>query len=174
MVRNPTVQYASLGGCLVVLVAILGWQMFSGERAPSPEELARQALEAASPDEQEVAAVRLAQLGKEAKEHLRRVLAESQSPPVRTACIQGLAAQWDYQSMPVFFDALNDESELVRVRAAVAVQRMLSADMEYFNYSYRDPPEKRQAAIELLRKRWKQLRDSPKLKRWKKRVEERS
>ena len=70
MPLNLSVQSAILAGALLVLSAISGCQ-----RPPSPEELARQALEGSSPGEQEVAAVRLAELGTEAKEHLRQVLA---------------------------------------------------------------------------------------------------
>lgn len=138
---------------------------------PSPEQLARQALEAPTSDEQEVAAVRLAQLGKPAREHLRRVLSESQSPEVRGACIRGLAVLWDYDSMPAFLDALDDDSELVRGRAGTAVKRMMSSA----DYGYRsdDPPEKRAAAVKRFRAHWKEFRDSEILENWKKRLEER-
>ncbi len=137
---------------------------------PSPEQLARQALEAPTPDEQEVAAVRLAGLGKPAKQHLRRVLSQSQSPEVRAACIGGLAVQWDYDSMPAFLDALDDDSELVRGRAGRAVERMMSVD---FDYRYDDPPEKRAAAVKRFREHWKEFRDSEILEYWKERLEER-
>lgn len=138
---------------------------------PSLEQLARQALEAPTSDEQEVAAVRLAELGKPAKEHLRRVLSESRCAEVRGACIRGLAVQWDYDSMPAFLDALDDESELVRSRAGAAVERMMSSA----DYGYRsdDPPEKRADAVKRFREHWEEFRDSEILKNWKKRLEER-
>jgi hypothetical protein len=99
-------------------------------RTASPQKLARNALEAAGADERELAAVELEQVANnsqlpasvraEATQHLRAVLTESQSPPVRAACIQGLASRWDYDSMPAPVDALDDPSDLVRTRAAVA------------------------------------------------------
>lgn len=166
MFRNPKVQYAILGGALAVLLAILGWRFLPGRRPPSPEELARQALEAPTPGEREVAAVRLAQLGKEAKGQLQRVLAESQSAAVRAACIGGLAAQWDYQSMPVFLDALDDPSAVVRGRAGVAVQRFLGAD---FGFRHDDPPKKRQAVVKILKREWERVKDSALMQQWKQR-----
>jgi hypothetical protein len=101
-----------------------------GARTASPQALARNALEAAGTDERELAAVELARVANnsqlpasvraEATQHLRAVLTESQSPPVRAACIQGLASRWDYDSMPAPVDALDDPSDLVRTGAAVA------------------------------------------------------
>lgn len=159
MPRNLNVQCAIVAGAVLVLPSILGCQ-----RPPSPEELARQALEASSPGDQEVAAVRLAELGAEAKEHLQQVLAESQSPAVRAACIRGLAAQRDYDSMPAFLDALDDESELVRGRAGVAVQELLGAD---FGYRHNAPPKQRKAKIKQLRQEWERVKDSEAMQQWK-------
>lgn len=177
MLRDRTVAWATLGGALVVLLAIPGCQ-----RPPSPAELAQKALEAASPEEQELAAVELAQLAsdneqkpplrEEAREHLRRVLAESQSPPVRLACIRGLASEWDYQSMPALLDALDDESELVRSDAAMAVERMMSVTLKGFGYQYNDPPAKRAPAIKRIRQDWEKKRDSPIFIKWRKRLKE--
>ena len=137
---------------------------------PSPEQLARQALEAPSSDEQEVAAVQLAQLGRPAREHLQRVLSQSQSPQVRAACIRGLAVQWDYDSMPAMLDALDDESQWVRGRAVEAVERMMSRN---FNYQSDDPADKRAAAAFRIREHWEEFRDSEILDNWKKRLQER-
>lgn len=136
----------------------------------SAEQLAQESLEAPTPDEQEVAAVRLAELGRPAREHLQRVLSESQSPQVRAACIRALYAQWDYDSMPVFLDALDDESELVRARAGAAVERMMSVD---FDYHHDDPPEKREAAVKRLREHWEQFRKSEIFANWKRRLQAR-
>ncbi len=136
----------------------------------SAEHLAQESLEAPTSDEQEAAAVRLAELGRPAREHLQRVLSESQSPQVRAACIRALAAQWDYDSMPEFLDALNDESELVRARAGAAVERMMSIDA---GYRSEDSPQRRAAAVKHFRERWEQFRNSETLDYWKKRLEER-
>ena len=159
----------------MVLLAIPGCQ-----RPPFPAELAQKALEAASDEEQELAAVELAQLAsdneqkpqlrEEAREHLRRVLAESQSAAVRLACIRGLASEWDYQSMPVLLDALDDESDLIRGDAAMAVERMMSVDLQGFGYQYNDPPAKREAASKRLRAHWEEWRKSENYKSWQERL----
>ena len=177
MPRDRTVPCATLGGALVLLLAIPGCQ-----RPPSPAELAQKALEAASEEEQELAAVELAQLAsdkelgpqlrEEAREHLRRVLAETQSLPVRSACIRGLASEWDYQSMPALLDALDDESEVVRSDAAMAVQRMMSVNLKGFGYQYDDPPARRAPAIKRIREDWDKKRDSPIFIKWRKRLKE--
>ncbi len=163
MIRSPRVQYAILGCGLMVLLAILAWRFWPDARPKSPEELARLALEAPTPDEQERAAVRLAELGPEATSHLRRVLSESQSSAVRAACIRGLAARRDYDSMPEFLKALEDESPLVRGRAGVAVQKLLGADCGY----RQDLPQRQhQAAVKALRKEWERLKDSEMMQDW--------
>jgi hypothetical protein len=175
MLRDRTVAWATLGGALVLLLAISGCQ-----RPPSPAELAQKALEAASDEEQELAAVALSQLAsdneqkpqlrEEAKEQLRRVLAESQSPPVRIACIRGVASEWDYQSMSVLLDALDDESDLIRSGAAMAVEQMMSVDLVAFGYTYNDPPAKRKAASKRLRAHWEEWRKSDNYKSWQERL----
>lgn len=83
-----------------------------------------------------------------AKEHLRRALSEGQSPEVRGACIRGPAVQGDYDSMPAFLDAPDDDSELARGRAGTPVERMMSVN---FDYRCDHPPEKRAAAAKRLR-----------------------
>lgn len=179
MLRDPKVQYVIFGAGLVVLLAILAWRVFSGGHLPSPEQLARQALEAPDAQDRETAAVRLAELAnrnevdrswrQEAKQQLRRVLAKSPSPPVRAACILGLASQWDYQSMPALLEALDDRSALVRGRAAMAVRRLLSVN---FGYHHDDPPEKRRQAKKRICDHWETMCDSPLMQTWNKRLQE--
>jgi hypothetical protein len=144
------------GGILFLVAVIVYWPRGSG--GVDPQALARQALEGATPQAREAAAVKLAALGERAHDLQVRVLNESRDPNVRAAMIQGLAAQWEYGSMPAFLDAMNDESPLVRGRAGAAVQRMLGAD---FGFQYDDPPEKRKALIAGLRKEWEFLKKSP-------------
>lgn len=154
--------------------------MMGCQQAPSPDELAQKALEAATSEEQELAAVELArvandnqlssQLREEARKHLRRVMAESQSSPVRLACIQGLASVWDYDSMAVFLEALDDESDLIRSRAGATIERMMSVSLADFGYRYGDPPAQRAAAIKRVREDWDQKRDSPVFIRWRERL----
>ncbi|MHC4180062.1 MAG: HEAT repeat domain-containing protein [Planctomycetota bacterium] len=177
MVGNRTLQRTILGGGLVVLLGILGCQ-----QPPSPDELAQKALNAADPEEQESAAVELAavanneelepQLREKAKIGLRKVLAESQSPPVQAACLQGLSSQWDYESMPAFLDALDHESDLIRSRAVATVERMMSVDLGGFGYRYTDPPAIRAAAIQRIRQDWEKKRDQPVFIKWRERLKE--
>jgi HEAT repeat protein len=151
-----------------------------GQGPPSPTELAQQALQADTETDQELAAVKLAemagkndlqpQLREEVKQQLRRVLGESQSPQVRAACIQGLASQWDYESMPALMDALDDPSDLVRGRARVAIERMMSVDLGSFGYKYDDPSAKRAAAIQRIRNDWEIKRDQPVFQNWMERL----
>ena len=170
MRRNFFVVFGVLVALAVAVYGVLyGWPvLFSGEQ--SPEELARSALEAPTPREQEEAVVQLAQFGTEAREQLRRVLAESKTPRVRAACIRALAGQLDYDNMPAFLDALDDDSALVRGRAGAAVQQMLYADVA-FPY---DAPPVREPAAKDLRERWEIMRDSPIMKKWKQRQAEKN
>jgi len=158
-------------GVLLALAAVVhGWGLFRrGERLASPDELAEQALHAESPQKQEIAAFELAQLGKEAKQQLRRVLGESSLPQVRAECIRGLAAQWDFDSMETFLDALDDQSPLVRGRASAAVQRMMSVNVDF---PHKAPPEEREPVVKHLRQRWQSMQDSGILESWKKRLED--
>ena len=175
MLKDRTNPWVTLSGALAALLIIPGCQ-----GPPSPAELAQKALEAPSDEEQELAAVALSQLAsdkerkpqlrEEAREHLRSVLAKSQSPPVRLACIRGLASEWDYQSMPVLLDALDDESDLVRGDAAMAVERMMSVDLQVFGYMYKDPPARREAASKRLRAHWEEWRKSENYKSWQERL----
>jgi hypothetical protein len=142
----------------VSALAYYGWRFFSSPRVETPEELARTALTAGAADEREVAAVKLSQLGKPAREHFLHVLDESGQPEVRAACIRGLAEQWSYRDMPVLLRALEDDSVTVRAQAGQAVQLMLR-----INYEFRadDPEEKRQEVVKRLYKRWEVFQRLP-------------
>jgi hypothetical protein len=175
MSGNLTARSSILIVGLLVLPALVGCR----QQAPSPGDLTREALEAATDDQQELAAVKLAEVANdeklepevraEARQCLRRVLGESKSPTVRVACIQGLASQWDYESMPAFLDALDDESELVRSRAVVTLERMMSVNLKGFGYDDRDPSAKRADAIARIRDYWDEKRETPIFINWMKR-----
>jgi uncharacterized protein (UPF0147 family) len=160
----------------VVAGLIALWGIPGCQQAPSPTDLAQEALQAATAEDQEAAAVKLAEVANdpqldrqvcdEARQALRRVLKESSAPTVRAACIQGLSSQWDYESMPAFIDALDDPSEVVRGSAAVALERMMSVTLKGFRYDYRDPPAARAAAVKRIREYWDQTRESPIFINW--------
>ncbi len=146
---------------LAVVVALATvfytWRFFTSERLLSPKELADTALMADDPQQRESAAAQLIRHGGLARNELRRVLVESDTPEVRAACIQSLAALQDYESMGAMLDALEDSSAMVRARAGQAVDRLLGAN---YGFRYSDPPAQRAAQVKFLRKEWEQYQDS--------------
>ena len=156
------------GVLAAVLATVFGWRWFSAPRTPSPEKLAQVAL-TGSPGEQAVAAAQLTSQGEAAVPHMRRVLAEAKTPEIRARMIQGLSLEWDFESMPAFLAGMDDESLLVRVRSAAAVERVLGS-FPHRKYNPRDPPEQRRAAIEFLRECWSKVRANYPIEQLKARV----
>jgi hypothetical protein len=152
-----------LAGLLLLIALYVYWP--STQNAASLEELAHLATEASTPEEQEQAAVELASRGKPAVEFLRDVLAKSQSPEVRVACIDGLGTNWDYDSMDSILDAMEDSSPLVRGRAGAVACRMIGRERP-FHAS--DSEEKRQQIVEFMRADWKAMREAGTLEKLKK------
>jgi len=134
-----------------------GWRFLSRPRIESPDELAQAALGAGTAEERETAAVGLSQLGRPAREQLLRVLAESQQPEVKVACIRGLAEQGAYRNMAVLLSALEDDSPLVRAQAGAAVEMMFKRE---YGFHANDPPEQRREAVKRLRQRWREFQNS--------------
>jgi len=167
---NKGLIYA-VGGSAVLLAVIYGWMWLGGGgSAASPEELARQALEAATAEEQEQAAVRLAALPQsEARSHLRDVLRQSKVAGVRAACLQGLGASHDYQSMDLLLEALEDESPLVRGRAGVAVTRMIGRD---YHFRANGSEESRAKAVKGIRTCWEEMKKSKLLESFKQELQQ--
>jgi hypothetical protein len=155
------------GAFLVVAAMYFGYGWLFAEQPSSPQELAQTALEADSANEREMAVAQLSGLGRESTEHLQRVLAKGNSPSVRATAIQGLAKQWDYDSMDPIIDALNDDDPLVRGRAGRAVERMLGMQ---FGLRHDAPVEERKAKIKLVRTAWKQMKTSEVFENWKQRL----
>jgi len=153
----------------IVLLVVYGWLYLPrSEKTTSPEELARQALQAETAEEQERAAIELAQLsGPAALEQLRRVLGESRVPQVRAVCILALGAVRDYESMDLLLCALEDESLLVRGRAGVAVTRMIGRD---YHFRPHESAERRAAVVKKIREYWQLMDGSPQLESYKERL----
>jgi len=153
----------------VVLVVVYGWLYLPrSEKTASPEELARQALQAATAEERERAAIELAQLsGPAALEQIRRVLGESRAPQVRAVCIRALGAVRDFEAMDLLLCALEDESPLVRGRAGVAVTRMIGRD---YHFRPHESAEQRAGAVKNIRRYWKAMDGSPQLESYKERL----
>lgn len=148
------------GVLLLVAVVFYGWRWLSSPSKPSAEKLAGVALSGA-PEERQEAALMLIALDDTALPLMRRVLQQSKAPEVRAAMIQGLIQQYDYGSMPAILDALDDESLLVRTRAAPAVLNLLCFGV---SYAPNDPPEKRREVVKACRQRWETMLKSPRLK----------
>lgn len=143
-----------LGVLVVLTLAYYTYAFFTGDRANSPEALARTALEGSSPEEKTQAALDLAALGKEAAGPMRDVLSASNEPTVRAAMIEGLAALRDWQSMPQFIEALGDDSTVVRGRAGRAVSRLLGVD---FHYSATAPAPERARKIKEIQEAYETM-----------------
>lgn len=156
------------GALLLVVLVFYGWRwIFSEPPRQSPEQLAQVALTASTPQERQEAAVALVPLGHSAVEPMVRVLSESPSPEVRATMIQGLSMERDFDSMPAFLNALDDESVLVRTRAAGAVQRLLQIDV---GYRADAPRQKRLAAIKVFREEWEKMRVTPGLRKFREKL----
>lgn len=78
----------------------------------------------------------------------------AEAAEVKAMMITGLAQEWDFDSMPMFLEALDDESYLVRARAHLAVQRLLQVDV---GYRPEDPPEIRRQYIQKFRDEWQKM-----------------
>lgn len=169
MSKQRQVLFAAAAVAIIGAIAFYGWRWASQRPVVySPEVLAEQALHADTPEVREESAVKLATQASESRQLLRQVFRETESSPVRAACITGLSRSWDYDSMDDLLIALEDESPLVRGRAGAAVQKMLGVD---FYFRANDPLERRAAAIEKLREAWHQMQSSGKLTEWNSRRE---
>lgn len=157
------------GFCVVVLAVVYGVRYFLADsRRTLPEKAAAKVVNGpvSATDPQAVAAIMT--LPPEARrEPLRKLIQENAPPAAVSTALVGLAAQWDYDSMPRTLELLDDPSPEVRAAAGCAAQRLMSVD---FGFRGADSPEKRAAAAERLRKHWEWFKDSPKLKFWKERL----
>jgi len=154
MFGNRATQYVVFAGVLAVLLLILGWRIFSGNSIPSPERLASLALSDAAETEREQAALQLARHPGQPLVQLRHVFQQSSSPRVRAGAAIGLGLLRDWQSMPQLVEAMRDDSQLLRGRAAMAVNRIVAQD---FGFRADAPPEQRRQVIELVELKWPRL-----------------
>jgi len=162
-------QFAIIG--VVAAWLVLGvyflyhFGILGGAREPTVAELEQSALTAATTEEKEKAAVKLASFGEAGREPLRRVLKTTQDASVRAASIDGLGGMWDYDSMDAMVAALSDESPLVRRRAHFVVQRMLQLNLAY---NPADPAPQRARAVKVIDDAWKKMAAHPSFSEWKK------
>jgi HEAT repeat protein len=128
------------------------------DRAKTPEQLAEQALSGDNPLVQQMAAAQLSNHRQAAAPQLRQVLKQASNPDVRAAAAQGLGDVQDFQSVPELLRLCEDPSPLVRGRAGAAVTNIIGMD---FFFKADDPPEKRKAVIESMRRAYDQMRRYP-------------
>ncbi len=169
MNKRLKILLAVLGGVALCTVVFQAWYfgyLGSGGSPGSPDELAQQALSGPTVAEKAKAAVRLADCGPDALDELRRVLKESDTPAVRAACIQGLGAIEDYDSVDMLLDLMEDESPIVRGSAGAAVSNMLLGARATVQFKADGPEEERKQAIKVFREEWGKLRGSPLLHRY--------
>jgi hypothetical protein len=150
MWKNPTVQYAALGGGLLLLVLVVWWQFRAPGETPA-DEFARIALSAASEDEREAAAVRLAQHPSEPRVLMRKVLAESNSTRVKGPLMISLGGLKDWASKDPLLAAMESGDEALRAQASTAVTLMLDYD---YGFAPGGDQKQRQAAMKVIRQQW--------------------
>ena len=163
-----------VAGVLLLAVAVwYGLGLFSSPRKVTPQQLAETALSpSASPEKRVEAAAELAPMATPvAVKEMTRVYQQSPDPEVKAVVIQGMAGNWDFDSMETFLAAMDDESLLVRTRAHGAVQRLLQIDAGYRPDASR---EERLAKIKIYRDDWEKMRVSPGLKKFREKLKQES
>ena len=139
---------------LAVVLLIFAWRLWSREPSLTPDQLADIALNGATVDERTKAAVVLADYGEAALPSLRSVVKESDVEAVQSVCLQGLAKQWDYESMDLFLDLAETGPPRVRGRAAQVFMRMTGRQRPFQASA---PEPHRSLLVSHMRADWKQI-----------------
>jgi hypothetical protein len=159
------------GGLFGILVLVYGIRFFfGGEKEYTANDLAEIAITSSDKDERQRAAARISEAGDGAVEALKRVLNEADDESVRGIAMYGLAETYDYDSMPLVLEGLEDPSFDVRWNAGRACQRMLN--LKNFEYNAAEPPESQKRQIERITTEWNELKKSGLLDEWKRRLQE--
>ena len=141
-------------GVLLVVLAVVTLNRLRTPAGPSIEQLTETALHGSTPTERAEAAVGLSDAGPEALAPLRRVLAESEDPPVQAACLTGLAKLWDYESMELLLELMETGPPRVRGRAAQAFMRMTGRQRRY---AANAPEAERRRLVDFMRQDWEEI-----------------
>ena len=150
--RKPVLQYSvAAAGLLVFCVILLANFGAFAQAPPTAEELLATALNEGPQEDRIEAAVALSNHEDVTLEMLHEVIQKSSLPPVRAAAIAALGNRRDVDSLPVLIDLMEDESELVRGRAGIAVERISGLRM---GYNPADTPENREQTIARYRQFW--------------------
>ncbi len=156
----------ALGGVVLIAAIFYAWYLTPRETRASPDDLKTRALSAATPAEREAAAGQLSAAGATAAPQMREVLSLTDLPSVKAIMIQSLGNLYDYDSMDLLLNALDDPSLEVRQHSGNAVRAMLGRTIPY---DAQASTAERAKAIAFMRKDWEQLRDSPLLSEFKER-----
>ncbi len=157
----------ALGGAILLVVFVYGCRYIDWTRKRLPAELVQTALTGATPDERQLAAAELTEYGSQVLPELRQVFAQSDMPAVRAICLHGLGNVYDYDSLELFFAALDDESPLVRARAAAVLERLLG---RRFGFNAHAGEAERRRTVDRMRQEWNGIKDSGLIDQFKERM----
>jgi len=164
--RHPGILIA-VGILLLLIVTVGGIWFFAGSREPTADEWLETALTGQDLQEREAAAVALSDLNPPALPQLRQLLEETSDPTVKSATIGALGRHYDFDSMEAIIDAMEDESSVVRGRAAAVVARFLGRDRRF----RADGPETDRARIiKYSREDWEMVKASPHFEGFKRKI----
>jgi len=158
--RNRFLAVAGLAPFFLLLTSC-------GSSEPTIDELVDRALTASSAEAKEKAAVKLASHGTAAVPQMRKVLAETDTPQVKAAMIQGLGHAYDYDSIEEIFKGLEHSDRVVRLRAAHAVSKLLG---RRYGFNPASSAQQRQRVIKSMRADWEGMKGTRLLEDWKRRV----
>ena len=148
------VKWAAVFAGALTTLAMMGC---SG--GPSPDALAQKVLEAPTPEEQDRAAIALADLGVPALPQIRELAANPKTPlPVKLRMMDAVVGARDWDSMPTLLDAMESESIEIRGRAAGSVMRMLGAT---FQFPVDGSVQSRQRALQAIRAEYEKMNQNP-------------
>ncbi len=142
-------------GALIGTVLTVGCSD-GGYEYRSPKELADVALSDASHQTRRTAALDLSRHPdkEETAVELRRVLRDSNDPGIQALAVSGVTRLDDWDSMPLLLDALESDSEELRGRAIVGVNKMLGLD---YHFRASDSPENQTKRIAAMRQVYEEM-----------------
>ncbi len=130
-------------------------KLFTLSQQPTPQDVPvlKKAIQSPSWEDRHAAVVGLGRLkDKGDPATLLAVLTNTQEKAeVRAEAAEQLGAMKYADAGPAIIDAMSDESVLVRIAAGTAISTIMGMR---FNFSARDPADKREEAISLTRKYW--------------------
>lgn len=161
--------WPALAAVVLLGAAFYIWYLLPRDARLSPDVLKQRALTAATPDERQAAAAQLCDWQEQAKPQMREVLAASDLPEIRVMIVQTLGSLYDFDSMDLLLGGLSDQSPEVRQQSILQIRRMLGYTPPFDPLG---PEAERQKAIEVIRKDWETMKESPVLEEFKQRLKD--